>query len=245
MKKITELIREKRVYFDGGTGTVLQDMGLPAGQTPELWNISNPEKIIGLHKAYLDAGCNIIKTNTFGINADKFENYKELIEAGIKCAKKAVDDQEEKYIAFDMGPTGKLLEPLGEMTFEYAVELFSKNIRAAAEYGVDLVLIETMNDSYETKAAVLAAKENCDLPVFVTNVYDASGKLMTGADPAAMISLLEGLKVDALGMNCSLGPDTMLKIIKEFEKYSSTPIIVNPNAGLPEVIDGKTVDNID
>ena len=245
MKKITELIREKRVYFDGGTGTVLQDMGLPAGQTPELWNISNPEKIIGLHKAYLDAGCNIIKTNTFGINADKFENYKELIEAGIRCAKKAVDGQEEKYIAFDMGPTGKLLEPLGEMTFEYAVELFSKNIRAAAEYGVDLVLIETMNDSYETKAAVLAAKENCDLPVFVTNVYDASGKLMTGADPAAMISLLEGLKVDALGMNCSLGPDTMLKIIKEFEKYSSTPIIVNPNAGLPEVIDGKTVFNID
>ncbi len=244
MKKITELIKEKRVYFDGGTGTILQEMGLPAGQSPELWNITQPEKIIGLHRSYLDAGCNIIKTNTFGVNADKFENYEELIRAGIACAKKAVEGREEAYVAYDMGPTGKLLEPLGELKFEDAVELFAKNVRAAAKCGADLVLIETMNDSYETKAAVLAVKENCDLPVFVTNVYDASGKLMTGADPAAMIALLEGLRVDALGMNCSLGPDIMLKIIGEFEKYSSTPVIVNPNAGLPEVVDGKTVFNI-
>lgn len=244
MKKITDLIKEKRVYFDGGTGTILQEMGLPAGQSPELWNITDPEKIIGLHKSYLDAGCNIIKTNTFGVNADKFENYQELIAAGIKCAKKAVEGREEAYVAFDMGPTGKLLEPLGELKFEDAVELFAKNVRVAAQCGADLVLIETMNDSYETKAAVLAVQENSDLPVFVTNVYDASGKLMTGADPAAMIALLEGLRVDALGMNCSLGPDIMLKIINEFEKYSSTPVIVNPNAGLPEVVDGKTVFNI-
>ncbi len=244
MKKITDLIKEKRVYFDGGTGTILQEMGLPAGQPPELWNITCPEKIINLHRSYLNAGCNIIKTNTFGINADKFSNYEELIRAGIDCAKKAVDNQYEKYVAFDMGPTGKLLEPLGELKFEDAVDLFAKNVRAAADCGADLVLIETMNDSYETKAAVLAVKENCNLPVFVTNVYDASGKLMTGADPAAMIAMLEGLGVDALGMNCSLGPDIMLGIIGEFQKYSSTPVIVNPNAGLPEVIDGKTVYNI-
>ena len=244
MKTITQLIKEKIVYFDGGTGTMLQSMGLPPGQPPELWNISKPETITALHRSYLEAGCNIIKTNTFGLNRDKFENYDELIRAGIDCAKRAVEGMEEKYIAFDMGPTGRLLEPLGDMSFDEAVSVFSDNVRIAAQCGVDLVLIETMNDSLETKAAVLAVKENSDLPVFVTNVYDASGKLMTGADPAAMIAMLEGLRVDALGMNCSLGPDTMLNIIGEFGKYSSTPVIINPNAGLPEVVDGKTVFNI-
>ena len=244
MKKITELIKEKRVYFDGGTGTVLQSLGLPAGQPPELWNISQPEKIISLHKSYLDVGCNIIKTNTFGINREKFPNYAELIRAGIDCAKKAVAGREEKYIAFDMGPTGKLLEPLGDLPFETAVSIFADNVKVAAECGADLILIETMNDSYETKAAVIAAKENSDLPVFVTNVYDEGGKLMTGANPAAMIAMLEGLRVDALGMNCSLGPDKMLNIIDDFKKYSSLPVIVNPNAGLPEVKDGQTVYNI-
>lgn len=244
MKTITELIKEKRVYFDGGTGTVLQSMGLPAGQSPELWNISSPEKIISLHNMYFDAGANIVKTNTFGVNREKFKNYRELIIEGIRCAKKAAEGRNDAYVAYDMGPTGQLLEPLGQLKFEDAVSIFADNVRTAASCGADLILIETMNDSYETKAAVLAAKENCDLPVFVTNVYDGSGKLMTGADPAAMIAMLEGLGVDALGMNCSLGPDMMLNIIGEFKKYSSTPIIVNPNAGLPEVRDGETVYNI-
>ncbi len=244
MKKITELIKEKRVFFDGGTGTVLQGLGLPAGQSPELWNISAPEKIISLHNMYFDAGANIVKTNTFGVNRDKFENYDELIREGIRCARKAAEGREEAYVAFDMGPTGQLLEPLGQLKFEDAVSIFADNVKAAKDCGADLILIETMNDSYETKAAVLAAKENSDLPVFVTNVYDAGGKLMTGANPAAMIAMLEGLGVDALGMNCSLGPDIMLKIIGEFQKYSSVPVIVNPNAGLPEVRDGETVYNI-
>lgn len=245
MKKITELIKEKRVYFDGGTGTVLQAMGLPAGQSPELWNITEPDKIISLHNSYLNAGCNIIKTNTFGVNREKFENYAEIIKAGIECAKKAVKGKEEKYVAFDMGPTGKLLEPLGDLPFETAVSIFADNVKIASECGADLILIETMNDCYETKAAVLAAKENSDLPIFVTNVYDAGGKLMTGANPAAMIAMLEGLGVDAVGMNCSLGPDKMVDIIGEFKKYSSLPVIVNPNAGLPEVVDGKTLYTID
>lgn len=244
MKKITELIKEKRVYFDGGTGTALQKIGLPAGQPPELWNLTYPERITSLHEQYFDAGANIVKTNTFGINRVKFENYDELIKAGISCAKKAAQGREEAYVAFDMGPTGQLLEPLGPLSFEDAVSIFADNIRAAEGCGADLVLIETMNDSYETKAAVLAAKENCDLPIFVTNVYDASGKLMTGADPGAMIAMLEGLRVDAVGMNCSLGPDMMLDIIGEFRKYSSLPVIVNPNAGLPEMKDGETVYNI-
>jgi len=244
--KITDLLLRERVFFDGGTGTVLQSMGLSAGEAPERWNITHPEKIKALHRAYFEAGCTIVKTNTFGINRAKFEDYAELIRSGIAIAKEAAAEAEgaglgEKFVAFDMGPTGKLLKPLGELDFEDAVALFAANVKVAAEAGADLILIETMNDAYETKAAVLAAKENSNLPVFVTNVYDGEGKLMTGADPRAMIALLEGLSVDAIGMNCSLGPDRMLDIIDEFAENCSVPIIVNPNAGLPEMVDGKTV----
>ncbi len=242
-KDILSAIKEKRLYFDGGTGTVLQGMGLPAGTPPELWNIENSSKITELHKAYIDAGANIIKTNTFGINRDKYNNSEELIAAAMSCAKDAVEGNDEVYIAFDMGPTGQLLKPLGNMDFEYAVELFAANVKLAEKHGADLILIETMNDSYETKAAVLAAKENSSLPVFVTNVYDESHKLMTGAEPKAMIAMLESMGVDALGMNCSLGPDKMLEILGEFCEYASVPIIVNPNAGLPVAVDGKTVFN--
>ena len=213
---IRELIKTKRLFFDGGTGTVLQSMGLQAGETPESWNLTNSEKITALHKSYLEAGCNIIKTNTFGINKNKYGNYAEMIVAALECAREAVRNYEDAYIAFDIGPTGRLLEPLGDLAFEDAVELFAANINIAKENGADIVLIETMNDSYETKAAVLAAKENCDLPIFVTNAYDETGKLMTGASPEAMITLLEGLGVDALGMNCSMGPDMMLDIIPKF-----------------------------
>ena len=241
---IKELMKNKRLYFDGGTGTLLQEMGLKGGEPPELWNITNPQKITALHNAYLEAGSDIISTNTFGINKLKYENYEELIIAGIDCAKKAVGESKDKFVAFDMGPTGKLLEPLGELSFEDAVELFAANVRVAARSGADLIIIETMNDSYETKAAVLAAKENCDLPVFVTNVYDESRHLMTGADPKAMVAMLEGLGVDALGVNCSLGPDKMLPVVQELCEYATIPVIVNPNAGLPEAKNGVTVYNV-
>ncbi len=245
MSNIRKLIKTKRLYCDGGTGTVLQGMGLPTGTPPEIWNIENPEKIVGLHSMYFDAGCNIVATNTFGVNCEKYDNYEELIEKGVACAKKAAEGRKDAFVAFDMGPTGRLLEPLGDLPFESAVEIFAKNVRAAVKCGVDLVLIETMNDSYETKAAVLAVKENSDLPIFVTNVYDESKKLMTGASPSAMIAMLESMGVDALGMNCSLGPDKMLDVLDEFLEYASLPVIVNPNAGLPVVVDGKTVFNID
>ncbi len=244
MSKITEIIKNKRLYFDGGTGTVLQSMGLPAGTAPEAWNLSAPEKITALHNAYLDAGANIIKTNTFGVNRDKYDNYAELINAAFNCAERAVSGREDAFIAFDIGPTGRLLKPLGDLDFEDAVEIFAANIRAM-NGRADCVLIETMNDSHETKAAVLAAKENCELPIFVTNVYDESGKLMTGASPEAMIAMLESLGVAALGMNCSLGPDKMLGLVDRFTENSSVPVIVNPNAGLPVVVDGKTVFNTD
>ncbi|MEE1013981.1 MAG: homocysteine S-methyltransferase family protein [Clostridia bacterium] len=244
MKNIREELKNNRLYFDGGTGTVLQAMGLEPGTPPEQWNLTQPEKIIQLHRAYVEAGSRILKTNTFGVNGDKYPNYAEYIRAAVACAKTAAEGREDVFIAFDMGPTGKLLKPLGDLEFEDAVTLFANNVKVAAELGVDCILIETMNDSYETKAAVLAAKENSDLPVFVTNAYDESGKLMTGADPAAMIAMLEGMGVDALGMNCSFGPDKMLDLLGKFTERASVPIIVNPNAGLPEVVDGKTVYNI-
>ncbi len=242
---IRDIIKKRRLYFDGGTGSCLQDICTRLGVPPELLNIKAPDEIVRLHRRYLSAGCNIIKTNTFGINRYKYANYKELIAAALGCARTATDGSEDAYIALDIGPLGRLLKPLGDLDFEDAVSIFADNIRAAQGLGADLILIETMNDSYETKAAVIAAKENSDLPIFVTNVYDEGGKLMTGASPEAMTALLEGLSVSALGMNCSLGPDKMLPLIDRFTACTSLPIIVNPNAGLPCVIDGKTVYNTD
>ena len=248
---IKELLKKGLVYFDGGTGTILQEKGLAPGELPETWNIKHPECIIQLHKDYFEAGCNIIKANTFGANSLKFDgkngNYdvRTIVKAALENAKEAVRQTEymgnEHFIALDIGPTGKLLKPLGDLDFEDAVKLFAETIRYGTEFGADLILIETINDSYEAKAAVLAAKENSSLPVFITTVYDQSAKLMTGANPAAMVALLEGLHVDALGMNCSLGPEQMKKIVPMLAEYSSTPIIVNPNAGLPRVENGHTV----
>ena len=245
--KITDVIKQRTVYFDGGYGTLFQQMGLKPGEACEVWSITEPEKVKDVHRAYINAGADIIKTNTFGANSLKFPksaqySYDELIRAAVNNVKEVIGTQnKECYIAFDVGPTGKLLKPLGDMDFEDAVSVFSEQIRCAAECGVDLILIETMNDSYETKAAVVAAKESCNLPVFVTNAYDKTEKLMTGADAVSMIAMLEGLGVDAIGLNCSLGPDMMKNIVKTYLEYSSLPLIVNPNAGLPKVVDGKTV----
>lgn len=242
--KILEKIRNGITYCDGGAGTLLQSWGLEAGEYPEIWNITKPEKIIGMHRLYLEAGADIITSCTFGANRFKFDNLEEIITAAINNAKKACDGY-DAYVALDIGPLGKMLEPLGDLPFEIAVEVFSESIKIGADAGADLVLIETMNDSLEAKAAVLAAKESCELPVFVTCVYDETKKLMTGANPAAMIAMLESLGADAIGMNCSLGPKQMLDIVPEFAKYASIPVIVNPNAGLPRSENGKTVFDID
>ncbi len=241
---VLEKIRSGITYIDGGAGTLLQSWGLEAGVSPETWNISNPDKIRQMHRLYLEAGANIITACTFGANRLKFDNLEEIINAAIANAKEVCDGF-DAYVALDIGPTGKMLEPLGDLPFEEAVSVFAETVRIGAKAGADLVLIETMNDSYETKAAVLAAKENCNLPVFVTNAYSDNGKLMTGADPTAMVAMLEGLGVDALGMNCSMGPRQMLEIAAETAKYASVPIIVNPNAGLPKVVDGKSVFDVD
>ena len=244
---ITERLGKEWLFFDGGMGTILQERGLAAGELPEIWNITHPDEILSIHRAYLDAGSNIINTNTFGANALKYpENLREIVETAVAHAKEArrQSGREDAYIALDIGPTGRLLQPMGDLPFEQAVELFGEVVRIGAAAGADLVLIETMSDSYELKAAVLAAKENCSLPVLATVIFDENGKLLTGGTVDSVVALLEGLRVDALGVNCGLGPKQMLPIVQQLAKVSSLPVIVNPNAGLPRSENGRTVYDI-
>ena len=240
---IRDFIKNNLVYLDGGMGTLLQKSGLQPGELPERWNISHPEVIKEIHKSYYDSGSNIVNTNTFGANSLKFgtDELSEIIYHAVKNAdeaRKASSGNQEKFIALDVGPTGKLLKPLGDLDFEDAVKAFAEVISLGVKYGVDLITIETMNDSYETKAAVLAAKENSDLPIIVTNAYGENGRLMTGADPAVMAAMLEGMGVDAIGANCSLGPKQLMGVMDELLKYCSVPVAFKPNAGLPKS-DGK------
>lgn len=240
---LRDFIKNNIVYLDGGMGTLLQKSGLQPGELPERWNISHPEVIKEIHKSYYDSGSNIVNTNTFGANSLKFgtDELSEIIYHAVKNAdeaRKASSGKQEKFIALDVGPTGKLLKPLGDLDFEDAVKAFAEVISLGVKYGIDLITIETMNDSYETKAAVLAAKENSDLPIIVTNAYGENGRLMTGADPAVMAAMLEGMGVDAIGANCSLGPKQLMGVMDELLKYCSVPVAFKPNAGLPKS-DGK------
>lgn len=244
-KNIMDRIGREWLFFDGGTGSILQEKGLQPGELPETWNLLHPDRIIDLHRGYLEAGADIYNTNTFGANRLKFpENLDEIVTAAVKLAKEArtqAGRDDDAYVALDIGPTGKLLAPMGDLSFDDAVDIFGEVVRIGAREGADLVLIETMNDSYEAKAAVLAAKENCDLPVFITCVFDGSGKMLTGGTPESVVAMLEGLGVDALGVNCSLGPAQMIPIVERLVKAAHVPVLVNPNAGLPKSVDGKTV----
>ena len=244
---LLERLGKEWLVFDGGTGSVLQSKGLRGGELPETWNIIRPEDIIDLHCGYLRAGCDIFNTNTFGANALKFpDNLEEIVTAAVNNAREARrrTGREDAYVALDIGPTGKLLEPLGDLPFERAVELFGEVVRYGSKAGADLVLIETMSDSYEAKAAVLAARENCSLPVCITVTFDEKGKLLTGGNVDSTAALLEGLRVDALGVNCGLGPEQMIPIVKRLTEVCSVPVIVNPNAGLPRTEGGRTVYNV-
>lgn len=241
-----EYLQSNIVYLDGGMGTLLQAQGLKPGELPERWNLSHPEVVTSIHRAYFDAGSNVVCTNTFGANSLKFhdDELEDIIKSAIANARSAAESSSsaaEKFVALDIGPSGKLLKPLGDLDFEDAVEVFAKTVKLGVKYGVDLVLVETMNDSYETKAALLAVKENCDLPVLVSNAYGADGKLMTGASPAAMTAMLEGMGADAIGANCSLGPKQLHGVIAELLQKASVPVLLKPNAGLPKMVDGKTV----
>lgn len=248
--QFSEFLKQNHVLLDGGTGTVLQSYGLQAGELPELWNLTHREKITELHKAYFDAGSNVVCSNTFGANRLKFSDteLEEIVKAALENAQEARRQStapQEKFVALDIGPCGKLLRPYGDLDFEDAVSLFAATVKLGVKYGADLILIETMNDSYETKAAMLAAKENSDLPVLVSNVYGEDGKLLTGATPAAMAAMLEGLGADAIGANCSLGPKQLRKVVEELLACASVPVLLKPNAGMPKSVDGKTIFDVE
>ena len=243
---ILDYMKEHFLFLDGGMGTLLQEAGLQPGELPERWNVTHPEEIIRIQKSYYDAGSNVVLSNTFGANGLKFddEELETLVTAAVKNAREAAQRStgtQEKFVALDIGPLGKLLKPYGDYEFEDAVAMYSKTVRYGVAAGVDLVFIETMNDSYDTKAALLAVKENTDLPVFVSNAYGSDGKLMTGASPAAMVAMLEGMHADAIGANCSLGPDQLVGVVEEYLEYASVPVLLKPNAGLPRSENGKTV----
>lgn len=250
---ILECLGKEILFFDGGTGTILQEQGLGAGELPEIWNIEHRDVILNLHRAYLEAGCDIVKTNTFGANRLKFPeggvySLDEIVTAAVENAKKArtlAGREKDGYIALDLGPTGKLLKPMGDLDFNDAYQIFKEVVAIGVREGVDLILIETMSDSYEAKAAILAAKENSNLPVFATMIFGENGKLLTGGNVQSAVAMLEGLRVDALGINCGLGPVQMKGICKELLSYASIPVIVNPNAGLPRSENGHTVFDVD
>lgn len=241
---LQERLNKDVLIFDGGFGSQLQERGMKAGEIPEYYNIDHPEIIIDIHQKYLEAGADFITTNTFGANPLKLEqhqySYQEVVLKAVenaKIAKAAVD--RECYIAFDIGPIGKLMEPMGTLTFDDVYQSVQQMVELVKD-DVDVILLETMSDIYEIKASVLAIKECCDLPIFATMTFEANQRSLSGCDPLTMVNVLEGLKVDALGMNCSLGPKEMSPIILSLLEMTSLPIIVQPNAGLPVLIDGKT-----
>ncbi|MCQ2409878.1 MAG: homocysteine S-methyltransferase family protein [Clostridia bacterium] len=247
---LREFLKNNILISDGGMGSLLQKSGLPLGVLPERWNLEKPEVIREIHKAYFDAGSNMVSTNTFGANPLKFsdDELKDIIFAAVKIAqdakKESISDK-EKFVALDIGPLGHMLKPYGDLDFEDAVNAFKKIVSLGQEAGADAVIIETMNDAYETKAAVVAAKEACKLPLIVSNAYSEDGKLLSGTTPRAMVALLEGLGVDALGCNCSLGPEKLKNVVEELLEYSSIPVIFQPNAGLPKIIGNVTFYDVD
>ena len=252
---IRETLGKRIIFFDGGTGSLLQEKGLKPGELPETWNLLRPEIVTELHRDYLEAGSDIILTNTFGANRLKYDgketySVKAVVEAAVKNARRAVEEAAKTtgrrgIVCLDMGPTGKLLKPLGDLDFEEACSIFGEVAEAGEQAGADCVLIETMSDGYEMKAAVLGAKEHTSLPVFATMTFDEKGKLLTGGNAQSAVALLEGLGVDALGINCGLGPVQMKEIVRTILAEASIPVIVNPNAGLPRSENGRTVYDID
>jgi 5-methyltetrahydrofolate--homocysteine methyltransferase len=243
-KRLTDFAawaRERVRFLDGGMGTQLQARGLQPGEVPELWNLSRPDDIRAVHAAYVAAGADIVYANTFGANAAKYHGdapLADVIAAGIGIAR-SVDGS--PFVALDVGPTGRLLKPAGDFEFDAAYDAFAEQVSIGAKAGADLVVVETMGDTYELKAAVLAAKENCDLPILATVALGENGKLLTGGNVEAVAALLNGLRVDAFGLNCGLGPDLMRPYVECLARATSRPIIVKPNAGLPKVVDGQTV----
>ena len=241
---VNALLQQGPIVLDGAMGTMLQNAGLPLGQLPETYNLLHPEIVTDIHRQYLQAGARVVLANTFGANAHKLAGSgvvpEEAIAAGVRCAKKAAKAFDGAYVGLDIGPIGELLFPMGQLAFDEAYELFAEQVEAGVKAGADAIFIETMTDLYEAKAAVLAAKEHSSLPVFCTMSFEKDGRTFTGCQLSAMALTLSGLGVDGLGMNCSVGPVEMLEMAEEILRYTDLPLIIKPNAGLPEIVDGRT-----
>lgn len=241
---VREFIKNNIMLMDGAIGTMLQKSGLKLGENPDVWNITNPDAVRAVHAAYIKAGSNMIVTNTFGANAYKLlgsgYSVEQVIAAAVKTAREAASGT-DVFVALDIGPVGELMEPMGTLSFDDAYKLFREQVLAGAEAGADAVCIETMTDLHEAKCAVLAVKENCGLPVFCTMSFERDMRTFTGVSIPAMAITLEGLGVDAVGINCSAGPAEMIGMFSELIKWTNLPIIIQPNAGIPSVIDGETV----
>ena len=241
-----EYAKENIVILDGGMGTMLESFGISPSESPESWCLTHSDKIIAVHKAYFDAGSSVVNTNTFGANLLKFseDELERVISSAVSCARRAAElseSKKEKFVALDIGPLGRLLKPFGDLEFEKAYEIYAKTVKVGIKYGIDLITLETITDSLETKAALLAVRDNTDLPVIVTNAYGSDGKLLSGADAACMVALLEGMGADYIGANCSLGPKALLGVISGIVANASVPAVFKPNAGLPEIVNKKTV----
>lgn len=237
------------ILFDGAMGTMLQKKGLSLENGVECFNISKKDIICDIHKEYIKAGANVITTNTFGANELKLKKYgytvEDIIDRAVKIAKEAILDRNDVKIALDIGPIGELLEPIGTLSFDRAYEIFKRQVLQGVKSGVDIILIETMTDLYEAKAAVLAAKENSTLPVFCTMSFEENQRTFTGCTPESMVMTLEGLGVDAIGINCSLGPKEIKPIIERISKVANKKIMIQPNAGLPRIDGENVIYNID
>lgn len=235
-----DILKKKRIYFDGATGTQIQNLPIDIPSIPEILNITHPDLMTAIHKNYVDAGSDIVTTNTFGANNYKLSKcdytVNQLIDSAVKNAKKSGSE----FVALGLGPIGTLIGSIGELSFDNAYDLFCEQITAGVNAGCDLVLIETMTDIYEAKAAILAAKERSDLPIICSMTFEQNGRTLTGTDPLTMVNILESLNIDAIGINCSFGPNEMLPLVEDICKYSSLPVLVQPNAGLPKVLNGKT-----
>jgi 5-methyltetrahydrofolate--homocysteine methyltransferase len=243
---LSKQLRDKVFVFDGAMGTQLQQLGLTIGEYPEVMNMEHPSVIQDIHETYLKAGADFITTNTFGCNPLKMKDciysYQDMMLAAINnasIARKKTKREKDSYIVLDIGPIGQLLEPMGILTFDEAYNIFKAQVLLVKDK-VDAVLFETMSDIYEVKAGVLAVKENSDLPVFVTMTFENNQRTLSGCDALTMITVLEGLHVDALGVNCSLGPIELTPIINQILETTTLPVIVQPNAGLPHLVEGKT-----
>ncbi|MBP5158677.1 MAG: homocysteine S-methyltransferase family protein, partial [Lachnospiraceae bacterium] len=234
---------DRYLIFDGGMGTMLQNAGLAAGEIPERWNIERPEDVKKVHRAYVEAGADVVSANTFGANSHKLPADLD-VESCIAAAVRLARESGARFVAQDIGPVGALLAPLGTLTFEEAYELFKEQVLAGEKAGTDIYIIETMTDIYEMKAALLAVKENCDKPVIASMSYQEDGRTFLGTPPEVATYTMCCLGADAVGVNCSLGPKELYPIVEKICSVSTKPVIVQANAGLPRLVDGETVYDI-